>query len=201
MKKGLYILGILFFWVIVSTNFAFAANGEATSVFQNPLGENMGTVDQVLVSIQGYLNAVAGTIGVIFILIGAVMYMISAGNKEMAERGKKIVLVSVAGVAIVVAAPVFWKEITTIIGGNPSNIATTSSMARIVMNVLGLLLSIVGSLAVISLLIGGIMWFTAVGDDKRIETAKKVVTYSIVGVVVSFGALVISQQIIQLLGG
>src|SRR4030042_2834843 len=73
-----------------------------TSSFNNPLGENMGTVDKVLSSLSGYLNAVAGTIGGIFILIGAVMYMISTGNKEMAERGKKIVFASVAGVAIVV---------------------------------------------------------------------------------------------------
>ncbi|MDI6777784.1 MAG: hypothetical protein QMD77_01185 [Patescibacteria group bacterium] len=181
--------------------FSSSAQNTQTSIFGNPLGQNMGTIDQVLASTSGYLNAVAGTIGVIFILIGAVMYMISAGNKEMAERGKKIVFASIAGVAVVVAAPVFWKEITTIIGGNPSNIAGTSSMARIVMNVLKLLLSIVGSLAVISLLIGGIMMFSAAGDDKRIETAKKILTYSIIGIIISFGALVISQQIIQLLGG
>lgn len=175
--------------------------GEKTSVFDNPLGQNMGTVSQVLTSIQGYLNAVAGTIGVIFILIGAVMYMLSAGNEEMAERSKKIVLASVAGVAIVVAAPTFWREIKTIIEGNPANIAGASSMARIVMNILGLLLSIVGSLAIISLLIGGIMWFAAAGDEKRAETAKKIVSYSVVGIVISFGALVIAKQIIQLLGG
>lgn len=197
MKKTFLRAIIIAFLILAGTNVSFAA----TSSFSNPLGQNMGTVDQVLTSLQGYLNAVAGTIGVIFILIGAVMYMISAGNKEMAERGKKIVLASIAGVAIVVAAPVFWQEIRNIIGGNPSNVAGTSSMARVVMNVLGLLLSIVGSLAIISLLIGGIMWFTAAGDEKRAETAKKVVTYAIVGVVVSFGALVISQQIIQLLGG
>ncbi len=192
---------ILLILLVLTVNSAFAA-GNVSSSFNNPLGQNMGTVTQVLTSASGYLNAVAGTIGTVFILIGAVMYMISAGNKDMAERGKKIVIVSVAGVAVVIAAPVFWKEITTVIGGNPSNVAGTSSMLRIVMNVLRLLLSILGSLAIISLLIGGIKMFVYGRDDTRSrEEGKNLVIYSVIGILIAVGGLVISQQVIQLLGG
>jgi hypothetical protein len=41
---------------------------------------------------------------------------------------------------------------------------------------------------------------TAYGDEKRMETGKKIFTWSIVGVVVSLGSLIVVKQIMSLLG-
>jgi len=129
------------------------------------------------------------------------MYMMSMGGKDTAERAKKTIMYAVGGLAIVVAAPVFWKEISNVLGGNPSGIATTSSAVRIAMNVLGLLLSIAGSLAIIGLIVGGIWMFSAAGDEGRLKSGKAAVKYSLLGIVIAVGALVIAQQIVQLMGG
>jgi hypothetical protein len=67
------------------------------------------------------------------------------------------------------------------------------------MNVLNFLLGIFGTLAIIMLLIGGIMYMTSAGDDNRIEAGKKIFKYSVIGIVLALASLVIVQQIAKLL--
>jgi hypothetical protein len=68
-------------------------------------------------------------------------------------------------------------------------------------NVASTLLSIVGIIAIISLVVAGSMYMTAYGDEKRIETAKKMGTYAIIGIIVALGSLVAVEQIKKLITG
>jgi type IV secretory pathway VirB2 component (pilin) len=170
----------------------------AAATFGNPIGYD--TIAGVLGSIMNYLKGIAGTLAVLFIIIGGVMYMLSAGNKEMMERGKKTLIYAMAGAAIVIAAPTIYNEITTILGGPSSGIGGLS-LAQILTNALKLLLSIAGTLAIISMVLGAIWMFTASGDKERYELGKKTVTYAIVGTIITVGSLILVQQIATLIGG
>lgn len=63
------------------------------------------------------------------------------------------------------------------------------------------LLGVVGIIALISFVISGIMYFIAAGDDKMVEKAKKGIAFSIIGVVVVLGSLVVIQTIEYALKG
>lgn len=146
---------------------------------------------------MGYLQKIAGTIAVIFIIIGGVMYMLSIGNKDMLERAKKTLIFAIAGLAIVVAAPLFYQEIKAIFDtGSPG-----SALQKVLENVLKLLLSIVGFLAIISLIIGSIWMFSSAGDEERYKLGKKTAVYSIVGITIAVAALIIVNQVISLISG
>ena len=100
--------------------------------------------------------------------------------------------------AIGLAAPSFLKEIGSVLGWgavNSSAVAGAVTLSQIATNVLNFLLSIVGILAIIMLVVGGIMYLTAAGDEDRIDSGKKIVKYSIIGIVVALAALVIVSQI------
>lgn len=173
-----------------------------TSIFGNPLGENMGTVDRVIGSLQGYLNKVAATIALIFILIGAALYAGAAlGKTSLAELGKKMVIVAVGGFVVVVAAPVIWAEIKNIIGGNPENVVSTSGAVRIVNGILPGFLVLVGLYAIIGFLIGAITMLLAAGDEKRMERGKTILKWVLLGTVIAIGAVIIARQIVVLLSG
>jgi hypothetical protein len=172
------------------------ANGPTnqSAGFPNPIGPT--TIDGVLGNIMSYLQGIAGTIAVIFIIIGGIMYMVSGGSKETTERAKKTLIFAIAGLAIVLAAPYFGQEIKAIIsGGSPG-----SALKDILLRVLQLLLSIVGFLAIISMVIGGIWMLTAVGDEDRYELGKKTAGYSILGLTIALSALIIANQVKSLLG-
>ena len=166
----------------------------SSSGFGNPIGPT--TIEGVLGNIMKYLQGIAGTIAVIFIIIGGIMYMVSGGSKETTERAKKTLICAIAGLAIVLAAPLFYQEIKAVLSGsNPG-----SALKTLLTNVLKLLLSIVGFLAIISMVVGAIWMFTAVGDEEKYELGKKTATYSILGLVIALASLIIANQVSSLVG-
>lgn len=130
--------------------------------------------------------------------------MLSAGNEKMITRAKLCWTGAVIGLAIVLAAPSFLTEIIKILGGS-SGVTTAGltgpSFYEIGIRVLDFLLSIFGIIAIISLVSGGTMFLTAYGDEKRIETAKKIITFSVIGIVVALSAIVIINQVSFLITG
>ncbi|HPN96606.1 MAG TPA: hypothetical protein PLK35_02460 [Candidatus Moranbacteria bacterium] len=71
----------------------------------------------------------------------------------------------------------------------------------IIENVLLWLLAILGIVGVIGFVISGIMYLTAAGDDKKMETAKNAMKYSIIGIIVGLSGLVAIQAVNTALGG
>jgi hypothetical protein len=195
---------IIFSLIPMSLAFLFSSTAAlaATANFNDPLGQNMSNVTGIMVNAQSYLNAVAATIAMIFIIIGSAMYIVAAfGNKNTAALGKTMIMYAIGGFAIVVGAPVIYKEIMNILQGNPANVASASPMAKILLGGLKGFLVLVGLYAIISFLIGGIAYFLAWGDETRVERAKKILKYALIGSIIAIGAMVIARQILQLLGG
>jgi hypothetical protein len=177
---------------------ASKAGGSGGGTFANPL--SVSTVAALLQKVSAYLKTIVATISTIFIIIGGIMYMMSAGDEKMITRAKACIMGAVIGFAIVLAAQAFLNDITTIVGGSSTG-STGGGLAAIATRTLQFLLSIFGTLAIISLVVSGIMYMTASGDDKKIETAKKMFTYSIIGIVVAMSALIIITQVSKLVAG
>jgi len=181
-----------------------SGTGATTTTFKNPIA--FKTVSELLNSILDHLLGIIAIIAVIFIIIGGVMYMMSGGSETMITRAKKTWTGAVIGFAIALASPTFLKEIQKILGGNGTNgnaqqwVSNALTIKQIAVNVLNLLLSVIGIVAIIALVIGGGMYLTAYGNEKKIDTGKRITTYAIIGIAVSLAALVIVHQVAHLLG-
>lgn len=68
-------------------------------------------------------------------------------------------------------------------------------VTSILANVLEFLLSIVGIVAIIGLVIAGLLYFFAGGDQRRIELAKTMSLASVIGLIIALGAMVVIRQI------
>lgn len=71
----------------------------------------------------------------------------------------------------------------------------SGGIKQILTNLLTWLLGIVGIIALIGFVISGIQYIISTGDDTRMETAKKNMTYSIIGIIVALAGFVIVQAI------
>ena len=76
-------------------------------------------------------------------------------------------------------------------------ITDAPNVSQLVLNVLNFLLQIFGLVAIISLVVSGIIYLTAYGDEDRVKIAKKSTAYSIVGITVALSGIII----IKTLGG
>lgn len=63
-----------------------------------------------------------------------------------------------------------------------------------------IVLSFVGVLFLILMIVGGLKWMTALGNDAEVAKAKKIITQGIIGVLIVFAAYTISYFIVQFFG-
>jgi hypothetical protein len=172
-----------------------AAGGTIT--FDNPLAFStvQGATGAFLTALQGIIVSLA----LVFLVLGGVLYVISAGDEKKITSAKGAITAAMIGLAIGIAAPSFLKQIGDILGWGgaaaPAAVAAAPSLGAILKKVLDFLLSMVGVLAIIMMVIGGLMYFAAAGDEKRAETAKTIVKYAMIGVAVALASLVAVTQI------
>lgn len=166
-----------------------------TVTIQNPL--KYSTVEEFLSSLLIVARNIVVLLALIFIILGALMYITSGGNDKRISAAKACITAALIGFAIVLAAPAFLKEIANILGWGalPSEVSGSLSLSVILAKVLGFLLSLIGVIAIIMMLIGSIMYLTSAGDEKRANTGKSIVKYAVIGIVVAFSAVVIIKQI------
>ncbi len=173
--------------------------GETQAIhFPNPLEYN--TVDELVTSVLDALQGVIVVISIIFIVVGAILYITSTGDENRITMARKAITAAIVGLAIGIAAPSFLHEIAIILRWQSESAATSGALtiAQIALNTLNFLLSVVGVLAIIMLVVAGIMYLTAAGDEQRIDTAKSMTKWSIIGIAIALGSLIIVRQVAHL---
>lgn len=196
------LIGSLVILALFSAEPAFAqpgpgpATGTVTVGVTNPLSFN--TVNDLLGRVLTFLQTFIVILALIFIVIGAFLYISSGGDSGRVETAKKCITAALIGLALGIAAPAFLRQISDILGWTaapPAGVGTSLTLIQIATNILNFLLSVVGVVALIMLVVGAFMYLTAAGDEDRIDTGKKIVKYSIIGITIALAALVLVRQI------
>ncbi|HEY8992705.1 MAG TPA: hypothetical protein VIM37_02535 [Candidatus Microsaccharimonas sp.] len=71
-----------------------------------------------------------------------------------------------------------------------------ASPAKLIATIVNVLLFIIGAIAVIMIIIGGIMYATSAGDAGQVTKAKNTILYAVVGLVVAFLAYAIVNFVV-----
>lgn len=197
MKNYLYFLGFLFF-----ANFLLLSDkcqAQYSYNYANPIAHNSLTdfLTGILVSVQGLV----GWLAVIFIVIGGVLYLTAGGKDDQINLAKKTILYALIGFAIALGGPSLLKEIQTLAlgSGAPFDINNANSLGDILANVLDFILTLIGILALISLIFSGFSYLTSVGDKNKVDTAKKIALYSVIALAVSGGSIIMIRTILSFL--
>ncbi len=74
------------------------------------------------------------------------------------------------------------------------------TVGDLVTNIIIILTSFAGALAFIFIIIGGIKFITAAGDEKKMASATATLTYAIIGLIVTALAFIILQVVQRFLG-
>ncbi len=76
-------------------------------------------------------------------------------------------------------------------------VCNTTSLPTMVASITKTLVFLVGALAVIMIIVGGLRYVASNGDPKRVADAKNTVTYSIAGLVVAILAFAIVNFVVK----
>jgi hypothetical protein len=182
----------LFFGLAVST---FAAD-----IVITPFSEQEDLAS-FLEGVLAHLQSIIGYLAVLFVILGGVLYAMSAGNPNLAKAAKVCWSAALIGFALAAAGPSFLREIKLrLFGGNvPANPEEIPSIKMIVMNVMAFLLSVVGFLGIIGLVLSGIFYVFAIGNKSQVDSAKSAMKYSIIGIAIAGLSLALITEIRELI--
>lgn len=82
---------------------------------------------------------------------------------------------------------------------NAGIITDAPKISTVLLNALNFLLQIFGLLAIIGIVISGLLYLTAAGNEKQIQKAKKAFYYSVTGIIIAMGGYVLIKTIGNLL--
>jgi hypothetical protein len=130
--------------------------------------------------------------------------------KKMNLMKKKVSLI--LGILIVLVFPnISFATPTCPTGSNPENGICIpdeiglpnpgGGVSQVITNVMMWLTGILAAIAIIGFVISGMQYLLSAGDDKRMETAKRNMTYCIIGVVVGISGYIIIFAIDSALRG
>lgn len=74
--------------------------------------------------------------------------------------------------------------------------ATETTLAETIGKIVQILLSFVGIIFLILMVYAGYLWMTARGESEQVETAKKIITASLIGIVITLGAFSITAFVV-----
>jgi hypothetical protein len=150
---------------------------------------------------MGGIQGLVGTVALLMIVVGAIMYVLSFGDEGKIKKAKALITAALIGIVIVIAAPAFLKEIANLLGwgGDVTGVdgATSFSLTQIATKVLQFLLSIIGTLALIMLIIGAIMYLTSAGNENQAKKARSVITAAFIGITIAMASLVVISQLAE----
>lgn len=170
-----------------------AGNAGVGTSFTNPLTYN--NVEELLTGLLGAIQKIVVLLALVFIAIGSVMILASAGSSGMVEQGKKAITMALVGLALGVAAPSLLKELSIIIGWLPGQGGEGLTLSQIAVNVLNFLLGTMGIVALVMMIIGAILYLTSAGDGDRIDKGKEIFKYAAIGLLLAMASMIIVKQI------
>jgi hypothetical protein len=151
---------------------------------------NQGT--QIIITFIKYF---IGGVAVLFIVRSGLRLITLGGAEDKIALDKKNLLYATIGLIMIIVADtainqVFYKVDLTRYpgtGGMEPGIDPVQGVKEII-GFTNFIVAIVGPVAVLALLAGGVMYLTAAGEEEKMNKAKKLIMTALIGIVVIYGA-------------
>ncbi len=187
-QKKLLSLSVIFLGTLAVANFA--------SAWENLLPCS-SIRECILLMVSNLINVVVG-VTVVVIIVAGIMYLFSGANIELAEKAKKTLIGAVLGFAIVLGSKFIITEVGCALGWKGATGCGVEAKSMIT-RMITFLFSIVGIIALIGIIIGGILHIGSAGDESKAKSAKKILVSSIIGLVIALSAAIVVRQIERIL--
>lgn len=195
-------------FTLALTLFPLAAAAQETTRLENPLGNIQ--IWELFARVAGGLNFATGALALLFILLGGYRILSAAGNSEKFETGKKMIVYAFIGMVLTVGSYALLSITIGVLSGpggpagfansavlvDPLNLRDGIRSAVEVLygeRILKFLLGGLGGLTVLMFVYAGLLWLTAAGNEERISSAKKTLSYALIGLIVVLGSYIFTS--------
>lgn len=157
-----------------------------------------GNVNEVIGNIIVAILSIVTTIAVLTIVIAGMYLVLSIGDEGQKDKAKKIIQYTVVGIIVILLAQAIIDLVFKVFQGNAGGAAQI--VGDVVVKIILAIVNIVTTIAVLMIVIAGLYLIFSNGDEGQKDKAKKIIIYTIIGIVVILFARVIVQFANNLFG-
>jgi hypothetical protein len=193
--------------------FIIGLAGEIASVFEVDRGgflsdpnvslQKSQVFSRTVEIVMTFIKYIIGSVSVLFIVRNGLILITSGEKEEELSKTKKNIFYGFLGLIIIMMANpiinnIFFKiDTSKYPGTNPvkPGIDTKALMLEVA-GITNIIAAITGPFAILSLVVGGLMYILAGENDERLGKAKKIIIWSLVGILLIYGAFAIVSTVI-----
>ena len=145
---------------------------------------------EIIANISIDITVIATYLLLGYVIYGGYLYIFSGGDTTKVATGKKALNQAFIGLAIVLSANVIMGAIRAAFAGGTLDPNTDAN--TLITGTIQWVIGIAGVIATIFIVGGGIMYITSAGDSAKLQKAKNMIFYSLIGLIIVALAEVIS---------
>jgi hypothetical protein len=172
--------------IVVNTIIGIVLIGLATVIVNIAIGLYQGSPDTsgLLSLIQAALDFILSFVVIlaVFVITIAGFYLIlGLGNDESRTKARKIILYTIIGIVIISLAEAI---VDFALGTSSSGLGDATFLYDIIQSALDVIISYVALIAVATIVIAGFYLLLGLGSDESKTTARKIIIYTITGIII-----------------
>ncbi len=141
----------------------------------------------IIANIATDVTVVAAYLVLGYVIYGGYLYIFAAGESGKVATGRKTLAQAFIGLAIVMTANLIMSAFRVVlVGGEFKDCTKTSCVdpGTMVEQIISWFTALAGIASAIFLVYGGIAYITSSGDSGKLQKAKQVITYSLIGLAI-----------------
>lgn len=153
---------------------------------------------RIALNIVEILLITAGYVAVAYIIYGGFKFITSAGAPDDSAKARKTIINAVVGLIISIFSVAIVNVVTTALAGgvDANGIPTIAADNATLVNILNVVYTWAGIIAVLMIVIGGLLYVISGGNQSNITKAKDTIIYSVVGLIIVLVAFTITQFVL-----
>lgn len=163
--------------------------------------ERVQIFDNVTQLVITFIKYLLGSLATLMAVRAGATLVMSGDNDDDVSKAKKQLTLSAGGLMLVIVSDLVIRKIFYVADYSTNAEATIvqidqNEFIRQLVGVTNLMVSFVGPIMMLGVVVGGFIYITSQGEDEKTSLAKKIITNSIIGIVIIYGAFALVSTVI-----
>lgn len=205
-KRGLVYTIIAFIMISISQEFSRIFDMEGGKTLLGSPQEIIKRVrffDKQVEIVMTFIKYTIATYATLMVVRSGIKLVTAGGKEEETTKHKKSILYSAGGLILVYVGDIFInkvfykvdKNVYSGITGVHPKVDAKAGVEQIV-GVTNFIVSFIGPIAVLMLIVGGIMYATAGGEDEKMQKAKRLLVATALGIILIYGSFAMVSTVL-----
>jgi len=204
-RRGIIYLIIGLVMVSMAEDLGYIFDQSQSTILGSPqqILNRVRLFDKQVEIVMTFVKYVIGTFAVIMVVKSAFKLITAGEDEEEVTKNKKSIAYSAGGLSLIYVGEIFVEKVfykvnkkayTGITGVHPG--VDAKEGVEQLAGITNMIVKFTGPVAVLMLVVGGILYATAAGEEENMDRAKRLIIATIVGMLIIYGAFAIVNTII-----